>query len=56
VVYDGKRDQVLMLGNRDLGRDPWVWDGNAWSARPSSGASPLPREWMQIAMTRPAIG
>jgi hypothetical protein len=51
LVYDSRRGQVYALGNRDRGPAPWLYDPgqNVWSAQPSSGPSPLPREWAGVA-------
>jgi len=51
LVYDDKRAQVYLLGNRDRGTAPWLYEPaqNRWTAQPSSGPSPLPREWAGVA-------
>jgi hypothetical protein len=51
LVYDDKRAAVYSVGNRDRGTSPWLYDvaQNRWIAQPSSGPSPLPREWAGVA-------
>jgi hypothetical protein len=51
LVYDSKRGHVYSVGNRDRGPSPWLYDPtqNQWTAQPSSGPSPLPRDWAGVA-------
>jgi hypothetical protein len=52
LVYDEiKRDAVYSVGNRDRGASPWLYEPyqNRWTAQPSSGPSPLPRDWAGVA-------
>jgi hypothetical protein len=51
LVYDGKRAVVYSVGNRDRGSAPWLYEPaqSRWTAQPSSGPSPLPREWAGVA-------
>ena len=51
LAYDDKRAAVYSVGNRDRGASPWLYDvaQNRWIAQPSSGPSPLPRDWAGVA-------
>ena len=51
LIYDDKRAAVYAVGSRDRGASPWLYDiaQNGWTAQPSSGPSPLPRERAGVA-------
>ena len=51
LVYDDKRAGVYLVGNRDRGTSPWLYEPaqNRWTAQPSTGPSPLPRDWAGVA-------
>ena len=51
LVYDDKRARVYLLGNRNRGTAPWLYEPEQarWTPQPSSGPSPLPREWAGVA-------
>lgn len=51
LVYDDARARVYSVGNRDRGASPWLYEPaqSRWTAAPSSGPSPLPREWAGVA-------
>jgi hypothetical protein len=51
LAYDAKRSVVYSVGNRDRGTSPWLYDvaQNRWIAQPSSGPSPLPRDFAGVA-------
>jgi hypothetical protein len=51
LVYDDKRARVYSVGNRDRGASPWLYEPeqSRWTALPTSGPSPLPRDWAGVA-------
>ncbi len=52
LAYDTKRARVYLIGNRHQGSAPWLYDSasqHQWTAQPSSGPSPLPRDEAGVA-------